>query len=340
MSQTPSRVPTRAGTRFPRGPVREDALEMSARKIVGTLLYAGKVPHPTMGDQDAVHGADTHRLPPVGVVVLNYNGLEDTLECIGSLRRSQGIDVRIIVVDNGSTNGSAGAIGTGASGVTLIRNPRNLGFAAGVNVGVRRALEESLPYLFLLNNDAVVEPELLRETVAFAEAHPDMGVLGPRIVRYDAPETNQLPWQDKATHPFDTIGLSGSAVLIRASTLEKVGLFDPTYFMYWEEKDFFERCQRGGFRTVYVPTHARVLHKIGASTSRVPGLQEYYMIRNGFIFIRRYKGTASMARHLLRSLASLLKPGPSIRSTSARARGLRDGLVMLIRNPPANARTH
>ena len=315
-------------------------MEMSARKIVGTLVYAEKVPHPTIGDQDAVHGADTHRLPPMGVVVLNYNGLEDTLECIGSLRRSQGINVRIIVVDNGSPDGSGEALETRASAVELIRNSGNLGFAGGVNVGMRRALEHGLPYVFLLNNDAVVDVDLLQETVAFAEAHPDVGVLGPRIVHYDAPGVNQFPWQDEATQPFDTIGLSGSAVLIRASVLERVGLLDPTYFMYWEEKDFFERCRRNGFRTVYVPTRARVLHKVAASTAKVPGLKEYYMIRNGFIFIRRYKGTASIARHLLRSLASLLKPGPSIRSTSARARGLRDGLVMFIRNPPANARTH
>ena len=271
----------------------------------------------------------------IGVIILNYNGLEDTMRCIESVRTSEGVSARIIMIDNASTDGSCEALKKSEQDLNIIQNPRNFGFAGGMNAGLRRAIEEQLQYAVLLNNDVVLEPGLLRELVAFADGTPEAAIVGPRIVRLDSPTDNQFAWQDGVREPLDTIDLSGSAFLARLPALKAVGLFDPVYFMYWEEKDLFERCVRAGFRTVYLPTQARALHKIGASTAKLPGLQEYFMIRNGFIFIRRYKGVRWLLKHLIGSAISVLRPDNTRLRVAARLRGLRDGFKELLREEPA-----
>ncbi len=286
-----------------------------------------------MADGPANDGDAGISFPKVVALILNFNGLQDTISCVESLRRCEGGAVSILVIDNASTDGSCETLQALRPHVDLIRNPENLGYAGGMNVGLIHAAGAGFRYALLLNSDTLVEPELVREVVAYAESNPGVAVVGPRIVRHDTPSENQFRWQDAIRTPLDTIGLSGSAFLLRLSILKEVGLFDTAYFLYWEEKDFFERCVRAGLRTVYLPTRASVLHKIGASTSKVVGLQEYFMIRNGFVFIRRYKGPTWLVSHAIRSALSVLKPGNTWAVVEARLRGLCAGLVEFVGEP-------
>ena len=125
--------------------------------------------------------------PRVAVIVLNWNGREDTLECLRSIRSIAYSNFGVIVVDNGSTDGSVAAIRASQPSVEVIDTGENLGFAGGNNVGIRRALELGADYVLLLNNDTVVDPGLLRAFVAAAALHPEAGAFGAKIYFHSEP---------------------------------------------------------------------------------------------------------------------------------------------------------
>src|SRR5687767_10826311 len=130
-------------------------------------------------------GAET---PHVAVVVLSFNGREDTLACVESLQRMDWERLTTIVVDNASTDGSLEAVQERFPGVVAIRNEENLGFAEGNNVGMRAALEAGADYVLILNNDTVTDERLVAELVAVAAARPDAGTLCPLIRYVDPPD--------------------------------------------------------------------------------------------------------------------------------------------------------
>src|SRR5436190_7401977 len=133
-----------------------------------------------------MNDADRHA-PSVAVIVLNWNGRDDTLACLESLAGLNYDNFQVMVVDNGSTDGSVGAIRPRFPGVEIIETGRNLGFAEGNNVGIRLALDRGMDYVFLLNNDTVVDPSLLSELVAAAERCPEGGIFGAQILYHSDP---------------------------------------------------------------------------------------------------------------------------------------------------------
>src|SRR5262245_37473647 len=144
-----------------------------------------------------------HR-PHVAIILLNWNQPEYTLACLRSLGQLEYPNVTVTVVDNGSTDGSPALIRARYPDVTLIENGRNLGFAAGNNVGIDLAMRDGADYVMLLNNDTEVAPDMVDDLIAVAESDSSIGIVGPKILYYDLPDTI---WSAGGT--IDAYGMPG-----------------------------------------------------------------------------------------------------------------------------------
>jgi GT2 family glycosyltransferase len=288
--------------------------------------------------------------PHVAVIVLNWNRRQDTLECLQSLRGLTYPHYELIVVDNGSTDGSVQAIREAFPAICLLANPENLGFAEGNNVGMRHVLSGEADYVFLLNNDTVVAPALLDELVATAQADPRVGVVGPKIYYYDRrdtlwyagareqwlrrlPATVGLDEIDRGQYDQvrETACVYGTAMLIRRQVLEEVGLLDERFFCYHEDADFCMRVRGAGYRCVYNP-RGLVWHKVSASTRGTSHVQDYMRARGRILFFVKHLNRPRLVLVLLYELYRLakvwvwrLRDGQP-RNAWAYARGLWDGV--------------
>jgi GT2 family glycosyltransferase len=237
--------------------------------------------------------------PKVTVIIPNWNGIDHIVECVKSLVKVDYSNFDVIVVDNHSEDGSPEAIEGSFPNVQIIRNSQNLGFAEGCNVGIRQAMKSGCAYVWLLNNDTVVDARSLRYLVRTAEENSNIGMTGSKICYYDAPnilwgagmeiswirgETYPIGWHERDTGQFnkesDVEGLSGCSLLIRRRVCEEVGLMDKNYFLYAEEIDWCVRARQKGFRCICVP-ESIVFHKEGASSKEhYRPLLSYYNTRN------------------------------------------------------------
>lgn len=244
-------------------------------------------------------------MPQVTIIVLNWNGLADTLECLASLSRLDYPDYEVAVVDNGSTDGSVEEIRPHFPGVTLIENRENLGYAGGNNVGLRHALRQGADHALLLNNDTEVTADFLRRLVEAAQADPQVGVAGPTIYYYDQPDViwsagGSIDWRrgdarmvglnerdagQFGNKPREVDFVSGCAMLVRRAVLEQVGLLDERFFAYYEEVEWCARMRRAGFKIIQVP-QARLWHKITPECRAASPLVYYYMTRNRLLFLK------------------------------------------------------
>ncbi|MBN2002113.1 MAG: glycosyltransferase family 2 protein [Anaerolineae bacterium] len=242
-------------------------------------------------------------MPLVVIIIVNWNHSDDTIACLRSLQDITYLNYRTIVVDNGSTDSSVKDIQGAFSDIAIIKNSENLGFARAVNAGIKTAITWNTKYVLLLNNDTVVAPDFLDFLVAYCEHHPDVGLAGTTVY-YFGTETHFssggwanrfLPLLSKDFTPQD-IDLKepkeldyiwGQAVLIRRSVIEKVGNFDPVFFMYYEDCDFCRRAAAAGFKLLYVP-QARIWHKIGFSMVKQEWKRWRYKIRSMLYFYRKY----------------------------------------------------
>jgi GT2 family glycosyltransferase len=247
--------------------------------------------------------------PRLFTVVLNWNGMEDLMECLRSGKGST-YHNEIIVVDNGSTDGSVTALAQQFPDVLVIETGENLGFGAN-NLGISQALQRGADYVLLLNNDTWVDARCFDRLIQVAEENPQVGILSPRICYYSDPE---LIWYDggnlervngfwKHQHVNENSRVAsvsdearevdyicGCAMLIRREVIEHIGGLNSRFFMYWEDGDFSLRARNAGFRLLHVPS-AIVLHKVSRSIggSESPDVL-YYMERNRYFFSARGMG--------------------------------------------------
>jgi GT2 family glycosyltransferase len=255
----------------------------------------------------------------VAVVVPNWNGAELLRPCLDSLRIQRGSSATVIVVDNGSTDGSAEIITAEYPEVVLLRQPTNLGFAGGVNVGIRHALENGARYVALFNNDAVAEPPWLARLVEAADRHPEAGIVTGKLLSgdgeridstgdfyswwgYPFPRGRGEPNDGRYGEPEEIFGASGGATLYRAEMLRAIGLFDEEFFAYYEDVDISFRAQLAGWRVRYEPT-AIALHHQGATSSRISGFHRFHSVKNFFFLYVKNMPQPLFARHLPRFLA-------------------------------------
>ncbi len=216
--------------------------------------------------------------------MLNWNGREDTLECLRSLRAISFTNYKVLVVDNASSDGSVEAISREFPDVSIVVNSTNLRFAGGNNAGIRVAMERGAEYVVCLNNDTTVDPIFLSELVKSALLSPGVGMVGPKIYFYADPKRlwyagGKIEWwkgwishigvREIDTGQYDrqvpTGYITGCCLMVKREVIERVGMFDEAYFIYGEDTDWCVRAARGGYTLLYVPT-AKVWHKLSVSS--------------------------------------------------------------------------
>jgi GT2 family glycosyltransferase len=229
------------------------------------------------------------------VIVPNWNGEDSLKACLDSLL-AQSLKARVIVVDNGSADGSLRLLEK-YSGIDVIMHDRNLGFAGGVNAGFRRAIDDGAKYVAAFNNDAVADKDWLKTLVEYMDRHVRFGMAAPKILTADGKKIDStgdfltvwgLPYprgrgeSDVDAYddrPAEVFAASGGASLYRVKMLREVGLFDEDFFAYYEDVDLSFRAQLAGWEAAYVPG-AVVRHAIGATSGRMRGFTTYQTLKN------------------------------------------------------------
>lgn len=299
----------------------------------------------------------SERWPNVAIIVLNWNGWRDTVECLESLQRLTYPNYQIIVVDNGSTDGSVQKIkawargdipvesnffdynprtkpvqwieydkGTAQTGrvvekettldqlpanrrLVLIRSGENLGIAGGYNVGIRYALARRFEYIWVMNNDTIVDPSCVDICVKTLDSDQRIGVVGPKLLEYDDPlricyagaqfklwrgntvnvGTGELD-SKKFSGMRSTEFVSGCALLARRETFEEVGLFDEDYFALHGDSDLSARVRKNSDFTLALNLDARVWHKAGgmSSSGRISPVSAYFSNKHRFLVVFRH----------------------------------------------------
>ncbi len=291
----------------------------------------------------------------VYVLILNYNGWRDTIECLESVQRLAYSNYCIVVIDNGSADGSMDKIKAWAAGklpveskfftydpstkpmrwieydratagvgglpeleaeiealppsrrMVLIQTGANLGYAGGNNVGIRYALACGADYVWLLNNDTVVDVDALTEMVRLAESDEKIGMVGSKLLYYDRPNIIQAAgggwfnfWRGLSYHygwleedrgqwdkVFELEYVTGASLLAKGSLINIVGMMLETFFMYGEDVEWQIRARQSGYRLVFCP-RSRVWHKESRTVGFKSPIQDYYGVRNSLLLVKTY----------------------------------------------------
>ena len=243
--------------------------------------------------------------PLVYVVILNWNLKEDTAECVESVLQSRYESCRVLVVDNGSSDGSPEYLARFIPHIELLVNPSNLGFAAGNNIGIRHALDRHADHIFVLNNDTTVDPDMLGQLVACAQGDKHIGIVAPKILYYQQNRIWRLgdrihPWlpvplsvgrnhidKGQFSEPLDVDYVTLCGALVKSIVLKSVGLLDERFFFTYEDADFCQRTRAAGYRILCEP-RARMWHKVSLSAQKDRARVAYIKSKSRAIFYRRY----------------------------------------------------
>lgn len=240
----------------------------------------------------------------IATIIINYNGSDDTLECLNSLLFSS-IKTDAIVIDNNSNEEEIKKLETSNIKHKLIKNNNNLGFAGGNNIGIKYAIENGYEYILLLNNDTVVAPDMIKKLISHMASNT---VMLPKMYQYKNPEKI---WYDggyiskivgKAYHYHEgkkdgntddrelkeCSFATGCCMLANTDVFIKNGLMNEDYFLYSEDVDFSIRLQNNNIRIVYNP-EAKLWHKESGTTGKKSELTTYYLTRNRLFLINNHK---------------------------------------------------
>jgi GT2 family glycosyltransferase len=290
----------------------------------------------------------------VAVVILNWNGGEDILDSLRSVYNSTHKATEVVIVDNGSSDGSSDTIRALFPQVHFISNSRNLGFAKGSNQGMQWALDRGIRYILLLNGDARIHPNAIHELVTIVSREDDSVIACPRIYLggssgtanrlwfaygtvqlwvglFQNPAFNQID-SPRWSQPEDMEYASGCCMAIPARILQQIGLLDESFFAYCEDIDFSLRVRKAGFRLRYVPT-AHIWHGSDRPNNRTrTATYRYLSTRNNLWVVRKHGSMFEILTCLcilpLRSLFRIARMAfdGDWGAISAEAKGVRDGL--------------
>jgi GT2 family glycosyltransferase len=290
-------------------------------------------------------------MPTLSIILVNYKRAHDTIECVRSLRQGSYQDFEIIIVDNGSEDGSLEKLRAACVDTTILPSRENLGFAEGNNLGIRKALQSESKFLLLLNNDTVVSDEVLYHLLQTMETHPEAGIVGGKILYYDRPK--RLWFAGGFFNPDSALGghwgideedageydvprrcdyISGCCLMFRRSVVERIGMLESAYFAYLEDVEFCLRAGRAGFAVMYQPA-AVIYHKISTTSAWDSPLYIYFNLRNKLLFLRRNSRPQRWLPHLpsivfyyVRQFARLLVKWRDLPAARAALWGVVDGL--------------
>ena len=261
----------------------------------------------------------------VWIVLVNFNGLDDTRKCLRSLD-GQSHPASVVVVDNASTVDPLATLQTEFAWANVVQAGVNGGWAGGNNVGLRYALDRGADWVVLLNNDTTVSPDLVARLMAAVATRPDVGIIGP-VIRFMAPpsevqtegvvfnrpdrpgflQRHAVPLRtDDPPHVVEVDIVNGCCLAVSRTVVERIGLVDEAFFLVHEESDFCLRAQRAGF-TIGVLAEALVWHK-GSSSFQREGkkLQRYFDSRNLIRLLVRHRDRPN-GRHLIRGFGHYLR---------------------------------
>jgi len=274
------------------------------------------------------------------VVTVTYNTAEDTTAFLHSLKRVKTPDFEIatIVVDNGSEK--VYKLPDGLKNTRLIRSDTNTGFSGGYNIGMKEALKNGADFILIVNNDTEMDPDMLTNLLQVLESDPKIGMTTPKIYfakghefhkdRYKPEDLGKVFWFaggytdwnnvmsvhrgiDEVDHgQYDKTEeiefASGCCLLFKREVLERVGLLDDRYFLYYEDADLNERVRRDGYKVFYVPS-AKLIHINAASTGGAGNvLHDYFLTRNKMLFGMTY-APARTKLALIRESLRLFRKG-------------------------------
>lgn len=233
------------------------------------------------------------------IVIVSYNGAEYIGDCLSSVYKSTypRADFKVLIVDNASTDNTVELIKNQYSDVALIEKEKNVGFVGGNNIGMQYAIDHSYDYVYLLNQDTVVEPNFLDQVVDLAETKNDIAAVQSKLLLFENKEQinsvgNQIHYlgfgfagghktPDRELSVQEITYASGAAMLVRVSVLKDIGLFNKDFFMYHEDTDLGWRMWLAGYRVLLEPSSI-VYHKYEFSRSIK---KFYYMERNRYLTI-------------------------------------------------------
>jgi N-acetylglucosaminyl-diphospho-decaprenol L-rhamnosyltransferase len=261
----------------------------------------------------------------VSIIIVNWNRLDDVLKNLHYLRRQKELRKEVVVVDNGSTDGSAERL-SGLEWIRLIRLPTNVGPAEARNYGIRIA---SGRYIVFLDSDTVLPKSGLAKLVSRMEKDPTIGIIGCRIVNSHTRKTDgwihALPESSHELREFDTYSFSAAGAIVRARALRAAGPFWDELFIYNEEVDLSIRMVRAGYRILYSP-EVRVYHHVSQNGRVAPGAYWRLLIRNWiWIFYRYYPARERLKKVVIYSIVYLIK-GALNRRLSDCFKGIVEGL--------------
>lgn len=259
----------------------------------------------------------------VGVIVLCYNGIDLTMECLASLHHQDYPHLDILVVDNNSQDNTVEVVRQAYPQVKVIAASQNLGYAAGNNLGMQVALQSGADLIFLVNNDTRLAPDCVTTLGRALEADSHIGVIGPMVHTWRSRVISSAGgminwWQadavnvgmgepDRGQYPARAVDfINGCGLMVTRRAIERVGMLDPQFFMYWEETDWCARIRRAGLTCRFEPA-ARMEHKASIETQELGPTTIYYMTRNRLLFFARHTPWPLKAVVLARAIRGALR---------------------------------
>lgn len=255
----------------------------------------------------------------LAIILLNYNNVEDTLECVRSIEENYSEKCTIIVVDNMSSDNSKEILIKNEDRYKLILNDVNEGFAHGNNIGIKWAMSQGFEYVMLLNNDTLVAKQSIERMMMAIKKDKKIGIVSPRIMYYPNKENiwfdgGQIDWfkfivlhknmnkninditENKDNEEFVDF-ITGCCMLIRREVIDSIGYLPEEYFMYYEDVDYCVRVKDGGFKLVNIKDSI-IYHKVSSSSG---GEDSPFSIkwgtRNRIIFMNKYKQRVSVIKY-------------------------------------------
>jgi GT2 family glycosyltransferase len=274
--------------------------------------------------------------PSVQIIVLNWNGWQDTVQCLEALDGLRYPAVNVLVVDNGSTDDSEMELRTRRPDLEIIQAGGNLGYAGGNNLGLKLALERGVEFAWILNNDTSPEASALEELIACMARDERVGVLASRVRSPDGEDQQGIAFSTTDARAWTFSGVEGEiscagcpaagdfheaaivagpSLFIRAEALSQVGFFDETYFHFFEEMDLVERLRAGQWGAG-LACRSIVRHKKGAALSHLSLQAQYYLYRNHLAYRRKRFGVHPLrvlAHRPIWHLRNLVSLGHSVR---------------------------
>lgn len=292
----------------------------------------------------------------IAIIILNYNGEKDTIECIESIAKLSNVNCKplVIIVDNGSKKEfKFQNLKLEQSKVKTIRTEKNLGFTGGNNLGIKYALNQKSDYIMILNNDTILDKNIVDNLINCLEKNHDCGIVSPKIYfekgfefhkdRYKKSELGRVIWYaggkidwnniigfhkgvdevDNGQYEMaiETDFATGCCAMIKKEVFEKVGLLDEKYYLYYEDNDFSQKAKKAGFSIFFCPKGIMWHKNAGSVGGSGSNLQDYYITRNRLLFGIRHAPLRSKIA-LLRQCFSLLVLGRPWQK-----RGIRDYLL-------------